>query len=372
MKKLLIIDHWYKGLGGTNKSALYNNLSTYFELAFLNTNFPEWVKYWGYIKNFDFNINTWKKKKSQWDETVQKRPEIFKLLTKTYNTAIKNIKQDYDAILQIGSLFGPVNNSKNVPYYSYSDSTVRNSDLMWPQWMPNNFSSFREQWYHLERNYFKSITGSLCYSQWVANTLEKEYNMPKEKIHVVGSACKISENNLVDWTMRDKNVIFVSTDFERKGGYELIEIFKSVVKEHPDVKLTIIGNIPINFKAKFQWLDLKGPVEKKELIEIYKIGSILIHPTKYDPFPSVIMEAANFEIPAVASNICGIPEMIKDGKTGFLINEGNEKLFAKRISEILNNKELNISMGLAAKKFIADTFFPNVIARNIKNIIYTK
>ncbi len=370
MKKiLLIIDHWYKVSGGASKAALYEELSKLFELNFVKVEFPWWFRLWIYVRTFHPDICQWKQRKGRFEETVQKRPETFRLLTRQYSRAVKRVKDPYDVILQIGSLFGPVDNPRGVPYFSYSDSTVKNPDLMWPAWMPDDFALLRDKSYALEKKYFQSLTGSMFYSQWAADTLVHEYGVESSKVHVVGSALKMPQNYEIDWSRRKKQVVFVSTDFKRKGGYELPKIFEKVVEVIPDARLMIVGSVPPDFDFRAPWLELKGAVGRDKLIEIYKESSILVHPAKYDPFPSIILEAANFEIPAVASLICGIPEMIKDTQTGYVIAFEDIDLFAGCIIDLLKDEDHCKRMGKEARKYVNEKFSPRVISKNIKRMI---
>jgi glycosyltransferase involved in cell wall biosynthesis len=84
------------------------------------------------------------------------------------------------------------------------------------------------------------------------------------------------------------------------------------------------------------------------------------------------MEAANFELSAVASNICGIPEMIKDGETGFLVDPGNLGKFAEYIIYLLNNRIAAETMGMKAKRFVVEEYQAKQVAKNITVIFNNK
>ncbi len=369
MPRIVILDLWNNAKSGASKSVLYRALSKFFDIDFLILPQTKLSRLWPYVKSFHWNIEKWKYKKSAFEEHARKHPSSFIRTTERYSKMLAQYTQPYDALLQIGSLFGPVDNPKNVPYFSYSDSTVINAEKMWPDWMPDDFGQFRQQWYALEKNLFEKADGCLFYSHWAAETCQNEYAIAKDKMHVIGSACKITEDHQVDWTRRKKDVLFVSTDFKRKGGYKLIPIFEKIVSEIPEARLIIVGNVPHNFATDLSWLEIKGSIEKQELIEIYKGSNILIHPAKYDPFPSVIMEAANFEIPSVASNICAIPEIIDDGQTGYLINPDDIEGFQNRLIYLLKNRPILEMMGKASRSHIHNKYHPNAVATNIKNVI---
>jgi len=369
-KRVLVIDLWRCASTGAGKQALYTELSECFDLLFLHIRIPRWFTLFPYVRSFHPSIRQWKERKRRLGETVYKYPSTFSLLTRLHNQALVKQGLSYDAIVQIGSLFGPVHNPRGVAYYSYSDSTVRNVEQMCPEWMPDDFERHRRVWYSLEKRYFEQVTGSMFYSRWAADTVVSEYGIERNKTHVVGSALKLPNEYVIDWSGRSKHVVFVTTDFDLKGGHELLKIMKRVVAHEPDAVLTIVGNVPKPVrKCQYPWLKLAGVRRRSEIVNIYKQSSVLVLPARYDAFPSVVLEAANLEVPAVASSICGIPEMIIDGQTGFLVSPEKHELFAQRIIAVLKDRQMNMAMGKAAKRLVRERFHPSAVARNIVNVL---
>jgi len=69
------------------------------------------------------------------------------------------------------------------------------------------------------------------------------------------------------------------------------------------------------------------------------------------------------EKPIIASNVGGIPEMIYDGKTGFLVNEGDYKKWIENILKILDDKELAKKLGKEARRLVIEKFNWDVVAK---------
>jgi glycosyltransferase involved in cell wall biosynthesis len=88
-----------------------------------------------------------------------------------------------------------------------------------------------------------------------------------------------------------------------------------------------------------------------------------------DMSPLTLQEAQLMEKPVIATNVGGIPELIKDGETGFLVEKGNHKQIIEKISFLLENPEIAGKMGIAGKKFIEENFSWEKIAEEFKNII---
>jgi len=72
--------------------------------------------------------------------------------------------------------------------------------------------------------------------------------------------------------------------------------------------------------------------------------------------------------PVIATNVGGNPEMMIDGKTGFLVEKGNHEQLIEKIRLLLEDKKLAKDMGDSGHKFIDDTFNWEVVAKNFIKI----
>ena len=104
-------------------------------------------------------------------------------------------------------------------------------------------------------------------------------------------------------------------------------------------------------------------------IDIYAL------PTGMDTTPLSCREAMAMGKPIIASNVGGIPEMIYNGKTGFLIDEGNYKLWKDKILEIISNDKLSKQIGKGARDLVLEKFNWNTVAKKfllVANEYYNK
>jgi glycosyltransferase involved in cell wall biosynthesis len=83
------------------------------------------------------------------------------------------------------------------------------------------------------------------------------------------------------------------------------------------------------------------------------------------------MEALACEIPCVASKVGGIPDVIKDGINGYLVEPANPEALANRISILLRDKDLRMRMGKQGRSFVVDNFSWEAKAREIIEIYYS-
>jgi len=160
--------------------------------------------------------------------------------------------------------------------------------------------------------------------------------------------------NFVEFSDNKKNnkkydLIFVGRLTERKGLISLIYALKKIIIDFPQCKLLIIGDGPERSKINKLVLQLnlqnnvifKGTVKSLEISNYYQQSKIFIIPSiGSENNPLAIIEAMASGLPIVASNIGGIPEMVEDGKNGFLYQPLNINKLAKDINTLLKNEKL--------------------------------
>ena len=119
--------------------------------------------------------------------------------------------------------------------------------------------------------------------------------------------------------------------------------------------------------ANFEWLgNLQYPDKVREYlseIDIYALISGL------DMAPHTILEAQLMKKPVIATNIGGIPELMKNNETGFLVEKGNSEELIEKISFLLENKEKRKEIGIAGRKFVEENFSWEKIAEEFVNIL---
>lgn len=89
---------------------------------------------------------------------------------------------------------------------------------------------------------------------------------------------------------------------------------------------------------------------RKDVTALYDQIQVLVHPARRDPLPRVVMEAMGRGVPVVASHVDGLPEMVEDGKTGFLVDPDDLQGFADRICLLLDDAPQRRRMGEAARE----------------------
>ena len=155
---------------------------------------------------------------------------------------------------------------------------------------------------------------------------------------------------------------------------ELLTLTK-VMKELPGVMFYFAGDglykdkiIPKlkNFK-NFVWLgNLEYPIEVKKFLSEIDVYLLL---SGMEGLGQTIIEAFLMEKPVIATNIGGIPELIEDGKTGFLIEAGNHDDLIKKINQIFDQPVVASNMGSKGKETMQENFNWDSIAKKFVLIL---
>ncbi|MDD2340084.1 MAG: glycosyltransferase [Methanosarcina sp.] len=151
----------------------------------------------------------------------------------------------------------------------------------------------------------------------------------------------------------DEKIILFTANGIRKNiwkDYKTLKSSLSIISAHKKRILCIalgenttsecIGSVEIRF-IPFQ----RDP---GIVARYYQAADVYVHPSRVDTFPNTVLEALACGTPVVASNVGGIPEQIIEGKTGYLVPEGDAEGMAEKIICLLENEYLNKQMGLEA------------------------
>jgi starch synthase len=118
------------------------------------------------------------------------------------------------------------------------------------------------------------------------------------------------------------------------------------------------------------WIDHFIP--REDLIHLHSSATVFVCPSVYEPFGLVILEAMACETAVVASRVGGIPEIVVEGETGFLVDydadqpEALASGLAARISQVLDDEALARRMGEAGRRRVIEKFgWPAIAAATV-------
>ena len=160
---------------------------------------------------------------------------------------------------------------------------------------------------------------------------------------------------------------------ERKNTLGSVEAFARVATHYPHARLVIAGQAKevqyparVNERIKQYGIgdrvEMPGHVSHIQLEQELAKAGVFLLPSRQENSPMAIAEAMAAGIPVIASNRCGMPYMVQDGRTGFLIDPESTDQIAQRLDELLAAPELAQRMGQAGQQVARDRFHPRSVA----------
>jgi glycosyltransferase involved in cell wall biosynthesis len=224
---------------------------------------------------------------------------------------------------------------------------------------------------------FKGSKMILPFSNHLAEIVKEKY--PDKKIKVFHDGLEID-----DW-YKDEPINFkhpciglLQNASIWKKAQEMISL-KNILEKFPNVTFYWAGDGIYRQKIldvlekyeNFKWLgSLEYPSKVRKFLSSIDIYLLL---SGYDTFGMTIIEAEIMQIPVIATNVGGTSEAIINGKTGFLVNQGDVKEIEGKINLLLNDQNLAKQIGNDGRKFVIENFSWEMTVKkfieNMKNSI---
>ncbi len=160
-----------------------------------------------------------------------------------------------------------------------------------------------------------------------------------------------------------------------KGIGEIIEAVKSVNKERPRLLLDVIGDGPDSKKfhelaADNKEISFHG--HQNHPIEWMKKSDLFIHATYHEGFSLALVEACMMQLPVIATEVGGNPEIIVDGVTGLLVPPHDSQAIEEAIHRLLDDPSLRSMVADAARRSYVERFQFDKIVKEKFIPIYEK
>ena len=171
--------------------------------------------------------------------------------------------------------------------------------------------------------------------------------------------------------VREPYVLFVGRISEQKGIFQLLEAARALPDE---VSLVLCASSPdtpelaarlqaaVAGRPRVQWINAMLPVS--EVVQLYSHAAVFACPSIYEPFGLINLEAMACGTPVVASRVGGIPEVVVDGETGWLVPPGDPAALAEALRVSLADPTRARRMGEAGRRRVEAHFSWDRIAEH--------
>jgi glycosyltransferase involved in cell wall biosynthesis len=154
-----------------------------------------------------------------------------------------------------------------------------------------------------------------------------------------------------------RTLLFVARAFEVKGGPDALRVLARIRESRPEVGLIVAGSEPpASIPDGVDWL---GPLSRERLYEdAYPRADVFVYPTRFDTTGLVVQEALAHGLPVVAPHALCLPDVVRDGETGYLLDPWSVDEAAARIVALLDDEAELLRMRTAARDDFEHRFSP--------------
>jgi len=180
------------------------------------------------------------------------------------------------------------------------------------------------------------------------------------------NACGVDQNRYAGGNPATKGPVFLGVGrfVEKKAPYLTVLAFSKVVQIVPDARLIMVGDGPLlgpckrlaaalGVSSTIEFLGVQGSSRVCELLRNSR--AFVQHSLEADDgdcegTPVAVIEAQMTGLPVISTRHAGIPDVVIDGETGFIVDEGDADRMSARMSQLACDPELAGRMGQAARK----------------------
>lgn len=219
-----------------------------------------------------------------------------------------------------------------------------------------------------QREVLEGCAGIFPRTRWAAESVIRDYGIREEKVVVAGAGPNYYAAPSPHGPYDSHTVLFVGSEFARKGGPLIVDAFRRVRVQWPGARLLIVGCAP---DVSEPGVEVIGRIRKDEpgglerLLRLYSEASVFCMMSRFEPFGIVVIEAQNSFVPCVLPKRFAFPEMIEDDVTGRLVDEYEPELLAETLIDLLADPARLERMGQAAHAFVRGTFTWDIAAQRI-------
>jgi glycosyltransferase involved in cell wall biosynthesis len=214
-------------------------------------------------------------------------------------------------------------------------------------------------------------------SQFTRQKLEAKTDKPCLVYNTFTDIEVFKKNAASTSSNESKQVLYAGALTYLKGVHILLAAMKNVLSVEKDVGLTVVGEgeykvrleeIAAQLRIK-ERVKFVGWLSQYQLFELIRSCFVFVLPSLSEGLGRVLIEAMVSGKPVVGSNTGGIPEIIRDGETGFLVEPDDSQDLSQKILFLLKNPDLAMKMGMKGKQFAEQNFSNENYAKHYQKMI---
>jgi glycosyltransferase involved in cell wall biosynthesis len=224
----------------------------------------------------------------------------------------------------------------DIEYVMYVDFTMALAEREWPPWAPFRHTTERDAWMQCETRAYRNAKHMFTKSEYTRDSLIRDYDIDPRRVTSVGASGNFSDPDGTSKANRGKCLLFISSNFKRKGGDLVFTAFERVRATHRDLRLLLVGT---DFPRRLPpGAELRGVVNSEDMRQVFSEADLLAAPSRCDPLCLSVIEAMNYGVPCIVTRSCGMPELVGHPKTEFVIEKDDVDGLTHAIEKLLTDR----------------------------------
>lgn len=169
--------------------------------------------------------------------------------------------------------------------------------------------------------------------------------------------------------------ISVSRLTEQKGTHYFVDAMPAVLAQYPRAKFLIVGDGELRPELEQQAaaLGIESAVEffgyRKDVPRFLAVSDIFVSSSIWEGMPLGLLEVMAYGKPIVGASVGGVPEVIRDGSTGFLVPPRSPQAIAGKILGLASDRDLAARMGASAQALYYEKFTEKSMVGNYEQLV---
>jgi glycosyltransferase involved in cell wall biosynthesis len=207
----------------------------------------------------------------------------------------------------------------------------------------------------LNRRAFAASAGIIVNSSEVQHYIEREYGAPADRITVIANAIDLERFRPQRRAAGARTVVMVGRLVEQKNPLLFVAAAAALHARMPDTRFVLVGDGPLRgaVEAAVAAAGLDGICrlagERRDVDAVLREADLFWLTSGWEGLPNAVIEAMACGLPVVATAVGGTPDLVQDGREGFLVAPGDRDALVARSAEILGDPALYARLSAAAR-----------------------
>ncbi len=314
---------------------------------------------------------TWAPSRPRWAARFHLGPIGFSARSRRARAQIAALTPSPDVVLAIGATFDGLDD--RIPSFLYCDANVRVSAQGGGYSDVDRLTAAEVvRLAGRERGVYQRARMVFTMSDFLRRSFLDDFRLPADRVRTVYAGANLDVSKVEPrphLQAGPPTILYVGRQWERKGGPTLVEAFRGVRQALPDARLRIVGcDPPIGGEPG---IEVIGPIRKdapggeNRLAELFRTSDLFCMTSRFEPFGIVFVEAMLHGLACIASDRFAMPEIVAEGKTGWLVPADNPGQLRDRLIAALGDRQALFAMGQAGRERALALFTWDRVAQNM-------